>query len=119
MQVRLTLINHLPAIIRESVKPIENIDGIKIFQLDGFGSSANANTDGQASSAAGTNLADQLVSSALRYRGQAPLVDMLMAEIGLKAGDLNGLTQAVRQLSGTRPVDGEETADTPPPQTDE
>lgn len=119
MQVRLTLINHLPAIIRESVKPIENIDGIKIFQLDGFGSSANANADGQASSAAGTNLADQLVSSALRYRGQAPLVDMLMAEIGLKAGDLNGLTQAIRQDSGTRPVDGEDTADTPPVQTDD
>jgi uncharacterized membrane protein YqiK len=31
MQVRLALIKHLPEIIRESVKPIENIDGIKIF----------------------------------------------------------------------------------------
>jgi uncharacterized membrane protein YqiK len=118
MQIRLALIDHLPAIIRESVKPIENIDGIKIFQLDGFGPNANAHTDGQPT-AAGGNLADQVVSSALRYRGQAPLVDMLMAEIGLKAGDLNGLTQAVRQLSETRPADDENAADTPPPQADD
>jgi uncharacterized membrane protein YqiK len=100
------LIRHLPGIIRESVKPIEHIDGIKIFQLDGFSGNANGNGDGQ-SPVSGGNLADQVVNSALRYRGQAPLVDMLMAEIGLKAGDINGLTQAIQQDAPTKPVDGE------------
>ncbi|MBT8341498.1 MAG: flotillin family protein, partial [Desulfatitalea sp.] len=93
MQVRLALIRHLPDIIKESVKPMEQIDGIKIFQIDGINSSASANSDGKET--AGTNLADQVVSSALRYRGQAPLVDMLMSEIGLSAGDVNGLTQVL------------------------
>ncbi len=93
MQVRLALIKHLPEIIKESVKPIENIDGIKIFQLDGLnaGGSTAANGEGQPTG----SLADQVVNSALRYRGQAPLVDMLMSEIGLKSGDINGLTEAL------------------------
>lgn len=96
MQVRLALIKHLPAIIRESVKPMEQIDGIKIFQVDGLGGGGNGNGDAHAATENG-NLADQVVNSALRYRGQAPLIDMLMSEIGLKADDINGLTQAVQQ----------------------
>jgi uncharacterized membrane protein YqiK len=96
MQVRLTLIKHLPAIIRESVKPMEQIDGIKIFQVDGLGGGGNGNGDPHGATENG-NLADQVVKSALRYRGQAPLIDMLMSEIGLKADDINGLTQAVQK----------------------
>jgi hypothetical protein len=41
------------------------------------------------------SLADQLVNSALRYRGQAPLIDSLMSEIGMKGGDLNALTSGL------------------------
>ena len=33
-----------------------------------------------------TNLADQMTNSALRYRAQAPLVDSLMNELGIKGG---------------------------------
>jgi uncharacterized membrane protein YqiK len=36
MQVRLALLKHLPEIIRESVKPMENIDDIKILQVNGL-----------------------------------------------------------------------------------
>ncbi|MFO1352498.1 MAG: hypothetical protein U1F68_18200 [Gammaproteobacteria bacterium] len=36
-----------------------------------------------------------LVNSALRYRAQAPLLDNLMKEIGLKGHTLNGLTDAL------------------------
>lgn len=95
MQIRMALIKYLPEIIRESVKPMENIDGIKIIQVDGLnGASAN----GSAAAASGdASLSDQLVNSALRYRGQAPLVDSLLADIGLKGNDINGLT---RELLG-------------------
>lgn len=96
MQVRLALLKHLPDIIRESVRPMENIDDIKILQvngLGGFGSHSNdADNAGQNSS-----LSDQLVNSALRYRGQAPLVDNLLKELGLDGADINGLTQPIRQ----------------------
>lgn len=97
MQVRMALIEHLPTIIRESVKPMEHIDGIKIFQLDGLNANASGNNGNGHDTATTGNLADQVVNSALRYRGQAPLIDMLMSEIGLKAGDINGLTQVIQQ----------------------
>ena len=39
--VRLAPIEHLPDIIRESVKPMERIEGIKIFQGDGLAGNGN------------------------------------------------------------------------------
>ncbi len=93
MQIRMSLIKHLPSIIQESVKPMEQIDGIKIIQVDGL---TGSNGHGEASESHQGSLADQLVNSALRYRGQAPLVDSLLADLGLSAGDINGLTSAVK-----------------------
>ncbi|MDH5378570.1 MAG: flotillin family protein [Gammaproteobacteria bacterium] len=93
MQIRLALIEHLPNIIRESVKPMEQIDGIKIFQVEGLNGSTSS---GEAKSSNGDgSLADQLVNSALRYRGQAPLIDKLMEEIGLEGGNINGLAKTL------------------------
>lgn len=93
MQIRMALIKNLPAIIRESVRPMENIDDIKIIQVEGLGAKgANGN---EAAAASQGNLADQVVNSALRYRGQAPLIDSLLADIGLNGGEINGLTQAL------------------------
>jgi uncharacterized membrane protein YqiK len=99
-RIKQILIENLPSIIRESVKPMEQIEGIKIIQVDGLtgGSSHGGGSNG---SGDGGSLADQLVSSALRYRGQAPLVDSLMKEIGLSGGDLNALTQAVKTAEPT------------------
>ncbi|MCP3940476.1 MAG: flotillin family protein [Desulfobacteraceae bacterium] len=96
MQVRMALIKHLPEIIKESVKPMENIDGIKIIHVDGLTGGHGVNTDGDQAVQSSASLSDQLVNSALRYRGQAPLLDSLMAEIGLKAGDINGLVPGIK-----------------------
>ena len=94
MQVRMRLIEALPQIIAESVKPMQNIDGIKILHVDGLnGSSQNGAGDGAAASGGG--LADQAVAAALRYRSQAPLIDALMSELGLSGGTLDGLAGAV------------------------
>ena len=94
MKVRLALVEHMPDIIRESVKPMERIDGIKIFQVDGLGGNGNGNGNG-APSASGGNLADQIVNSALRYRAQAPLLDTLLGELGLDPSTVGGLTQSL------------------------
>ena len=94
MQVRMALIKALPEIIAESVKPIENIDGIKILHVEGLGNATSANgVDGGGSG----GIADQAVAAALRYRSQAPLIDALMKELGLQGGDLNGLTAVAQQ----------------------
>lgn len=90
-RIRQVLIENLPNIIRESVKPMEQIDSIKIIQVEGM----NGGSVGSAPGGNDGSLADQLVNSALRYRGQAPLIDSLMSEIGMKGGDLNALTSGL------------------------
>lgn len=101
-QVKKILIERLPDIIRESVRPMEQIDGIKIIQVEGLGGgNGHAHAAGTATEG---NLADQLVNSALRYRGQAPLVDALMTEIGIRGGDINGITEVLD--ASTKPEGG-------------
>jgi uncharacterized membrane protein YqiK len=98
MQVKLEIVKALPEIIRESVRPMERIDGIKIVQVEGLRSdsgSASCQSGGGQSASQGGNLADQVVSSALRYRAQQPLVDSLLGEIGLGGSGLNELTKAL------------------------
>jgi uncharacterized membrane protein YqiK len=81
--VRLRLIEKLEAIIRESVKPLEKIEGIKILQVDGLLGGVSAREgNGQA------NVAETVVNSALRYRAQAPLIDSLLKELGIESGNL-------------------------------
>lgn len=97
------LVENLPDIIRESVKPMENIDEIKILHVEGLpglaggGSDGAATVDGQGKSGDG-NLADQVVNSALRYRSQAPFVDTLLGEIGM-SGDSVHRVEGLQDLS--------------------
>jgi len=97
MRIKMAVIEHLPEIIRESVKPMESIEGIKILQVEGLNPRiVAAPADGEATTRTETSLADQLVNSALRYRGQAPLVDAILKEVGISGGDLNGFTKAIK-----------------------
>ncbi len=101
MQIRMALIKYLPDIIRESVKPMEKIDGIKIIQVDGLRGGNSIAAEG--SDAVTGSLADQVVNGALRYRSQAPLIDSLLADIGLSAGDINGLTSVIKPKRDVAP----------------
>ena len=74
-QLRAKLIDRLEGIIRESVRPLEKIEGIRILQVDGFGSKGGN---------AGSSPTDEVIDSALRYRAQAPLIDQLMKDIGIE-----------------------------------
>jgi uncharacterized membrane protein YqiK len=89
--LRMRLVEKAEAIIRESVKPMERIEGIKILQVDGLGGMNGGSRDG----AGGAGFTDNLVNSALRFRAQAPMVDQLLREIGLDAGDINRLVGGV------------------------
>ncbi|GAA4892896.1 flotillin family protein [Ferrimonas pelagia] len=85
----LSLHGALPNIIRESVKPMERIDGMKIINIEGLNPSTPAapgNSTGESAS-----LPEALVNSALKHRAQAPLVDSLLKECGLENG-IEGLT---------------------------
>ena len=90
--LRLRLVEKLDAIIREQVRPLERIEGIKILQVDGLGGSGSAANgyDGH-----GGGFADNVVNSALRFRAQAPLVDQLLREIGVQGGDVGSAAQGL------------------------
>lgn len=90
--MRMRLIDKIEGIVRESVRPMERIEGIKILQVDGL---SGGSRRGEGFDGGGGNLADNLVNSALRYRAQAPLVDQLLREIGIEGGDVGKLARGM------------------------
>jgi uncharacterized membrane protein YqiK len=93
--MRMKLIDKLEAIIRESVKPMERIEGIKILHVDGLGGGSGGSGGRVDSGDVGGGLADSVVNSALRFRAQAPLIDQLLREIGIQGGDVGRVAQGL------------------------
>ena len=84
-RLREKLLERIEGIVRESVRPLEKIEGIKILHVDGV-SGGNS----------GRNVTDEVIDSALRYRVQAPMIDTLMKEIGIEGGSLGRMTDVLR-----------------------
>src|SRR5580765_2902921 len=103
--MRLRLIEKLDMIIRESVKPMERIESIKILQVDGLGGGGGGHAD---ATGGGGGFADNVVNSALRFRAQAPLVDQLLREIGVDSGDVGKAARGLldRGTSAVLPAAG-------------
>lgn len=122
------LFENLPAIIRESVRPMEKIDSIKILQVDGLpgfsgsqpaGGSGGAGGGGAGGTVGGgpvvpgmpvlgevslaNNLADSVVSAAMRYRAQIPFVDSLLSEVGMNPNTLSNLSNLGVRLEPRTP----------------
>lgn len=89
--LRMRLLDKVEGIIRESVKPMEKIDSIRIMHVDGLGGAGNGGPGGRDH---GGNFSDAVVNSALRFRAQAPIVDQLLKEIGLDSADINRMAGA-------------------------
>ena len=89
LQTKMALLKVLPDLVRESAKPLEAIDSIKIVQVDGLTRSSG----GDGAAPAGGNLASDALTAALSYRAQAPIIDGLMKELGLDGGSLEGLVK--------------------------
>jgi uncharacterized membrane protein YqiK len=103
--LRLRLVEKAEAIIRESVRPMERIEGIKILHVDGLGGGGGGGGHGGGvGDGHGGGFADGVVNSALRFRAQAPLVDQLLKEIGLDAGDLGRLTAGTTSTQALPPT---------------
>ena len=95
---RRKLLDRIEGIVRESVKPMEKIEGIRILQVDGLnGGHPNGN--------GGRSATDEVIDSALRYRVQAPLIDSILSDIGVEGGSLAkmpGLIREARDMQGIR-----------------
>jgi len=76
---------------------MEKIEGIRILQVDGLNGGG-----GRGGSRSAT---DEVIDSALRYRVQAPMIDQILAEIGIEGGSLSrmpGLIREARDMQGIR-----------------
>jgi len=100
--LRMRLVEKAEGIIRESVKPMERIEGIKILHVDGLGGSGGGG-GGDGLNGNG-NFADGIVNSALRFRAHAPLVDQLLREIGIEGGDIQNLVGGVSGANASLPL---------------
>lgn len=101
LKLRLSVIDHLKDIIRESAKPMEKINDIRILQVDGvLGQPRGPGGDGDGAPRGAGTLPDQLVDSALRYRTQAPVVDSLLKELGLSGSDSRALSTYLGEQLG-------------------
>ena len=85
-RLREKVIDHIEGIVRESVKPLEKIEGIRILHVDGI----SGEREGK------RNVTDEVIDSALRYRVQAPLIDNLMKDIGIEGGSIGKMTDVLR-----------------------
>jgi uncharacterized membrane protein YqiK len=94
LQRSLAILKVLPEVVANAVKPLENIDGIKIMQ--GYGAAGVAtgggNSGGEASNG---SLSEQITNAALSYRANAPVVDALLRETGLVDSENGGLADLV------------------------
>lgn len=89
LQKSLAILKALPEIVAQAVKPLENIEGIKILQGYGAGHQFAAGADGTAINQGG--IAEQVTSAALNYRANAPVIDAMLRELGLVQADYGTL----------------------------
>jgi uncharacterized membrane protein YqiK len=103
---RRRLLDRIEGIVRESVKPMEKIEGIRILQVDGLSGGGGGRSDGRSPT-------DEVIDSALRYRVQAPMIDQVLKEIGIEGGSLSRLGGLMREASDMQRVAKEAGAGAP------
>lgn len=86
---KMQMIDQLPKIMEQAMKPAEKIDSIKIFDVNGA-PGFSQNGSGTAGSDSG-NLSDQLVNAMLKHRANVPLLDSILKEVGLENMDPRGI----------------------------
>jgi uncharacterized membrane protein YqiK len=102
LTVRMQLIQALPEIIAQASKPMEKIDSIRLFQVNGLPGTPGGlggEPGGVAAPAGGGTLPEQVMNSALQYQVAKPIVDAIMKDAGLSNPTLSGIAQSVAQMA--------------------
>ncbi len=101
LAVRMQLIQSLPLIIQQASKPLEKIDSIRLFQVNGMPGASMATSEGGEGATSGGGqgtLPEQVVNSALHYQVAKPIVDAIMKDAGLANPSLTGIAQTVADM---------------------
>ncbi len=94
--MRLAQIQALPEVMRESMKPVEKIGSIKIFDAGALmGAAPGGPVNGYGNGSFGDNLAGQL----MRYQYGSPIIKALMDDAGFPGGQ-NGFDRLMRSAGG-------------------
>ncbi len=101
LQVRSLLLQQLPNILEQAVRPMEKIDSIRIFQVQGMPGSGDAKAGAGSGNA---TFPEQVMNSALQYQLAKPIVDAVMRDAGLANEGITGVAQSLADML-TPPAD--------------
>lgn len=98
LQVRTLLLQQLPQIIEQAVRPMEKIDSIRIFQVNGMPGTTQSSADNTVCTRSGATFPEQVMNSALQYQLAKPIVDAVMKDAGLSNEGITGMTNALSSM---------------------
>ncbi|MBL8302391.1 MAG: flotillin family protein [Ideonella sp.] len=95
LQVRTLLLQQLPQILEQAVRPMEKIESIRIFQVSGMPGAANSGSAEAGQGTGGATFPEQVMNSALQYQLAKPIVDAVMKDAGLSNEGITGMAGAL------------------------
>ncbi len=98
LAIRMQLIQSLPQIIEQASKPMEKIDSIRLFQVNGLGMGGTGSAGTENTQSSGGTLPEQVMNSALQYQVAKPIVDAIMKDAGLSNPTLTGISQTLAEM---------------------
>ncbi|MES2468649.1 MAG: flotillin domain-containing protein [Verrucomicrobiota bacterium] len=97
-----------PELITASMKPLENIESVRVLSTNGQLIGGSGNGDGGGSNGGGGNggnVPDQLVNALLRHRIQLPVVDDLLKQLGINSPSPVDISNALGSANSTEGTD--------------
>jgi uncharacterized membrane protein YqiK len=113
LAVRMQLIQSLPEIIAQASKPMEKIESIRLFQMNGMPMQGVGGNNGNAAGGGASQgtLPEQVMNSALQYQVAKPIVDAIMKDAGLANPSLTGMADSIAQMLVPNKLSAETKAD--------
>ena len=92
-EMKVALTKAAPELIAASMKPLENIESVRVLSTNG--QLIGGNGESQGSPNGGGNVPDQLVNALLRHRIQLPVVDDLLRQLGIHSPSPTDISNAL------------------------